>query len=116
MKLSKEEYKALEDIVGPEYITQEPVILDTYNQVWGNKFFFDEKHSIRPAAVLLPASTEEISAVVKACNKYGILFKAFSSGFEYLSVSLVHDKGILFDLRRMDRIIEIDAKNMRAVV
>ena len=26
MKLTKEEYKALEDIVGPEYITQEPVI------------------------------------------------------------------------------------------
>ena len=116
MKLSKEEYQALEDIVGPEYITQEPVILDTYNQVWGNKFFFDEKHSVRPAAVILPANTEEISAVVKVCNKYGILFKAFSSGFEYLSLSLVHEKGILFDLRRMNHILEIDARNMRAVV
>ncbi len=116
MKLSKEEYKALESIVGPEYINQEPVIMDTYNQVWGNKFFFDEKHSVRPAAVLLPASTAEVSAAVKVCNKYGILFKAFSSGFEYLSLSLVHSKGILFDLRRMNRIIEIDAKNMRAVV
>jgi glycolate oxidase len=116
MKLSKQEYQALEDIVGPEYITQEPVILDTYNQVWGNKFFFDEKHSVRPAAVLLPATTEEIAAVVKVCNQYGILFKAFSSGFEYLSLSLVHPKGILLDLRRMNRILEIDAKNMRAVV
>lgn len=116
MKLTKEEYQALEDIVGPEYITQEPVILDTYNQVWGSKFFFDEKHSIRPAAVLLPATTEEIAAVVKVCNKYGILFKAFSSGFEYLSLSLVHQKGILFDLRRMNRVLEIDARNMRAVV
>ena len=116
MKLTKEEYQALKDIVGSEYITQEPVILDTYNQVWGNKFFFDEKHSVRPAAVLLPANTGEVSAVVKVCNKYGILFKAFSSGFEYLSVSLMHEKGILFDLRRMNRIIEIDAKNMRAVI
>ena len=116
MKLSTEEYQALEAIVGAEYITQEPVIMDTYNQVWGNKFFFDEKHSVRPAAVLLPANTQEIAEVVKVCNKYGILFKAFSSGFEYLSLSLVHSKGILFDLRRMDRIIEIDAKNMRAVV
>ena len=105
MKLSKQEYQALEDIVGPEYITQEPVILDTYNQVWGNKFFFDEKHSVQPAAVLLPATTEEIAAVVKVCNQYGILFKAFSSGFEYLSLSLVHTKGILLDLRRMNRIL-----------
>ena len=116
MKLSKEEYQALEAVVGPEFITQEPVIMDTYNQVWGNKFFFDEKHSIRPAAVLLPENTEQISQAVKVCNKYGILFKAFSSGFEYLSVSLVHEKGILLDLRRMNRVIEIDAKNMRAVV
>ncbi|MGD1119482.1 MAG: FAD-binding oxidoreductase [Dehalococcoidales bacterium] len=116
MKLSSEEYQALEAIVGPEYINQEPVIMDTYNQVWGNKFFFDEKHSVRPAAVLLPANTEEIAAAVKVCNQYGILFKAFSSGFEYLSLSLVNSKGILFDLRRMNRIIEIDAKNMRAVV
>jgi glycolate oxidase len=116
MKLAEEEYQALESIVGSEYITQEPVILDTYNQVWGNKFFFDEKHSVRPAAVLLPANTGEISAAVKVCNKYGILFKAFSSGFEYLSLSLMHEKGILFDLRRMNRVLEIDDRNMRAVV
>jgi glycolate oxidase len=116
MKLVKEAYQSLEDIVGTENITQEPAILDTYNQVWGNKFFFDEKHSVRPAAVLLPATTEEISAVVKVCNKYGILFKPFSSGFEYLSVSLVHSKGILLDLKRMNHILEIDSKNMRAVV
>jgi glycolate oxidase len=116
MKLSKEEYQALEAVVGPEYITHEPVIMDTYNQVWGNKFFFDEKHSVRPAAVLLPARAEEISQAVRVCNQYGILFKAFSSGFEYLSLSLMNAKGILFDLRRMNRVIEIDAKNMRAVV
>jgi glycolate oxidase len=116
MKLSKEEYQALENIVGPEYISQEPVIMETYNQVWGNKFFFDEKHSVRPAAVLLPASTREIAETVKVCNQYGILFKAFSSGFEYLSLSLINSRGILFDLRRMNRVIEIDAKNMRAVV
>jgi glycolate oxidase len=116
MRLSSEEYKALEEIVGPEYISQEPVIMDTYNQVWGNMFFFDEKHSVRPAAVLLPDNTEQIARAVKVCNRYNLLFKAFSSGFEYLSLSLMNSKGILFDLRRMDRILEIDNKNMRAVV
>ena len=116
MKLDKEAYQALEDIVGPDYITQDPIIMDTYNQVWGNKFFFDDKHSTRPAAVLLPATTEEVQAIVKVCNKYHILFKPFSSGFEYLSLSLENEKGILLDMKRMDRILEIDTKNMRAVV
>jgi glycolate oxidase len=116
MKLAKEAYLAFEDIVGSEYITQEPVILDTYNQVIGNKFFFDEKHSPRPAAVLMPATTGEIQAAVKVCNRFGILFKAFSSGFLYMSLALLNERGILFDLRRMDKILEIDARNMRAVV
>jgi glycolate oxidase len=116
MKLPSEAYQAFVDIVGPDYVTQDEVLLDTYNQVWGNMFFFDEKHSVRPSAVVLPATTEEVAAIVKVCNQFGILFKAFSSGFEYLSVSLVHSKGILLDLKRMNRVIEIDHKNMRAVV
>ena len=93
MELAKEVYQALEDIVGPEYITQDPAIRDTYNQVWGNKLMFDEKWSIRPAAVLLPATTEEIQAIVKVCNKYHILFKSFSSGFEIVATSLESEKG-----------------------
>jgi len=116
MKLPKEEYQALEDIVGQEYISQDPVIMETYNQVWGNKLFFGEKHSICPAAVLLPANTSEIQAIVKACNRYGILFKPFSSGFEFVAIALEKEKGILLDLKRMNRILEIDAKNMHAVV
>ena len=116
MELAKDTYKALEDIVGPEYITQEPAIRDTYNQVWGNKLVFDEKWSIRPAAVLLPGSTEEVQAIVKVCNRYKILFKPFSSGFEIVATALESEKAIILDLRRMDRILEIDDKNMLAVV
>jgi glycolate oxidase len=116
MQLTKEVYRAFEDVVGPEYITQEPVILDSYNQVWGNKLMFGQKHCRRPSAVLLPSTTEEIQTIVKACNRYGVLFKAFSSGFEYLSLSLEREKGILLDLRRMNRILEINPENMYAVV
>jgi len=116
MKMNKDEYQALEDIVGPEYINQQPVIMETYNQVWGSAFFFDDKHSTRPAAVLLPADTRQISEAVKVCNKHGIMFKAFSSGFDCVALALESEKAIFFDLRRMNRILEIDPKNMRAVV
>jgi glycolate oxidase len=116
MDLTKEAYQALEDIVGPEFITQDPAIRDTYNQVWGNKLVFDTKFSNRPAAVVLPGNTKEVQAVVRACNRYKISFKPFSSGFEIMSTALVTENAITLDLKRMDKIVEIDTKNMHAVV
>ena len=80
MKLTKEEYRALEEIVGPEYITQEPVIMESYNQIWGNKLAFGDKRHNPPAAVLLPGTTEEVQKIVQYCNKTGILYKAL--GYE----------------------------------
>jgi glycolate oxidase len=116
MKLTNEEYKALEDIVGPEYITQEPVIMETYNQIWGNKLAFGDKRHNPPAAVLLPANTEEVQEIVRCCNKAGILFKPSARAFEYVATYLAKERGILLELKRMNKILEIDVKNMHAVV
>ena len=116
MALTDLEYQALEDVVGPENITREPAILDTYNQCWGHKAVFDQKFATRPAAAVLPGSTEELQALVKICNRYRISFKPFSSGFEIVAFALTNERAILLDLKRMDRIIEIDVKNMHAVV
>ncbi len=116
MRLTDEEYQALEEIVGPDYISDDPVIGECYNQVWGNKLVFGQKHTDPPSAVVCPASVEEIVAIVRLCNEHGILFKALSSGFEWVATVLAREKGILLDLRRMDRILEIDEKNMFAVV
>ena len=116
MKLTNEEYKALEDIVGPEYITRDPVIMESYNQIWGNKLAFGDKRHNPPAAVLLPANTKEVQAIVKYCNKAGILFKASARAFEYVATYLAKERGILLELKRMNKILEIDVKNMHAVV
>jgi glycolate oxidase len=116
MILTDEEYKALEDIVGPEYITQDPVIMESYSQIWGNKLAFGDKRHNPPAAVLLPANTEEVQAIVRYCNKAGILFKASARAFEYVATKLSSDRGILLELKRLNKILEIDVKNMHAVV
>ena len=102
--------------MGPENISRDPAIRDTYNQVWGNKLVFDTKFSNRPAAVVLPGNTKEVQAVVRICNRYKISFKPFSSGFEVVSTSLVSENSIILDLKRMNRIVEIDVENMHAVV
>jgi len=113
--LKPEVYQALEDIVGPDYISQEPAILDGYCFVWGNELLHDgDKFGSRPLAVVLPASTEEIQAIVRLCNRYRVKFKALSTGFS--SGAFGAEPALSIDLRRMNRILEIDEKNAYAVV
>jgi glycolate oxidase len=116
MKLTNDEYRALEEIVGPEYISQEPVIMESYCQVWGNKLAFGDKRHNPPAAVVLPANTAQVQAIVKYCNQTGILFKASARAFEYVATYMANERSIIIELRRMNRILEIDEKNMHAVV
>lgn len=115
-ELNPRAYAELEEIVGTPHISQAPAIRDTYNQIWGNKMVYGEKWSIRPAAVLLPAGTEEIERIIRVCNEYRIRFKALSSGFEVVATGLEREGSIILDLRRMDKILEIDPVNMRATV
>lgn len=115
MPFSREAYRALEDIVGPEHITDEPTVLDTYCFVWGNELIFGEKFSPRPPAVVLPKTVEEIQAIVRVCNRFGIRYRAHATGFE--TSAMTSDVPFLpIDMRRMDRIVEIDQKNRIGVV
>ena len=115
MALEKHIYEALEDIVGSENISQEPAILDTYTFFNWSEALLGTKFMARPEAVLLPGSVEEIRAIVKACNRYRIRFKAFSTGW-LSAAGLTGERGIILDLRRMNRILEINEKDMYAVV
>jgi glycolate oxidase len=99
MALSKEVYKEFEDIVGPENICDDPVIMPAY---FNTEF----------AAVILPANTGEVQAIVKLCNRHKVQFRPICTGW---SGSFPKDI-LLLDLRRMNRIIEINEKNMYAVV
>jgi FAD/FMN-containing dehydrogenase len=54
-------YKALEDILGPEFVSDDPVITETY----ANPVRHGVAVAPRFAAVTLPCSTEEVQAIVK---------------------------------------------------
>ena len=110
MALEKGIYKAFEDVVGPDNISDDPAILDSYSWRFGP---MPVNFIPRFAAVTLPKDTREVQAIVKICNKYGIMYQASSTGWgAYSSVG----EAIKMDLRRMNRIIEINEKNMYAVV
>ncbi|MDR9458649.1 MAG: FAD-binding oxidoreductase [Dehalococcoidia bacterium] len=115
MALRKNVYRILEDIVGQQNISDEPVILDTYAFQWLAETISGTKFCSRPEAVLLPCNVEEVQAIIKACNRYGIRYKAFSTGWGPWNT--VGGEGVIqLDLRRMNSIVEIDEKNMYAVV
>jgi glycolate oxidase len=113
--LKPEVYQALEDIVGPKYLSQEPANLETYCFACFTDLVVPGKFGIRPLAVILPGSTKEVQAVVKACNRYRVVFKAHSTGFG--PGGTIGAKPFLnIDLRRMNRILDINVKNKYAVV
>jgi glycolate oxidase len=99
MALSKEVYREFEDVVGEENICDDPAIMPSY-------------FSTEFAAVILPKDTAEVQAIVKLCNKHKLKFRPICTGW---TGGFPKDI-ILLDLRRMNHIIEINEKNMYAVV
>jgi glycolate oxidase len=116
MALSRDIYRELEDIVGPENISEDLAVLEGYafTGAYG-LMHVDKRYYLRPEAVLLPGSTEEVQAIVKLCNRRGIMSKASSTHMG--AHNTAGSEGVVsLDLRRMNRILEIDVKNMYIVV
>ena len=99
MALSKDVYSAFEDVVGAEYICNDPAIMPSYH---GTEF----------AAVILPKNTLEVQSIVKLCNKHKVQFRPVCTGW----TGMFQEGTLYMDMRRMNRIIEINEKNMYAVV
>ncbi len=108
----------MENIVGPDNFSEDPSIISSYTllpfatRMAGSKDLFD---MVKLSAVVMPGSTEEVQAIVKVCNRYKITLKASSTLMHAWSGSL-REGSIHIDMRRMNRIIKLDDKNMYAVV
>ena len=112
--ISDEAYRDLGEAIGPENVSREPAVLDGY--AWQRMMNDDPAIWIkRPVAVVLPASTEEVQVVVRICNKHGLRFKAHATGWGVFG-GPTYDNVVQVDLRRMNRILDIDERNMYAVV
>jgi glycolate oxidase len=112
--ISEDALRELEKALGPENVSTEPAVLDGYS--WQPLMNTDPDIWVpRPAAAVLPSSTQEVQAVIKVCNKHSLRYKALSIGWGSFAGPGYEDV-IQVDLRRMDRIVEIDEKNMYAVV
>ena len=69
-----------------------------------------------PSAVVLPASAEEVSEVVRIARRHDLPIVARGAGTGLSGGAVAEHGGLLMPLTRMTRILEIDVENRIAVV
>jgi glycolate oxidase len=69
-----------------------------------------------PSAVIMPSNSQQVSEIVKLCNHHGVPFTARGAGTGLSGGCLPEHDSALLVFSKMNRILEVDAANMRAVV
>jgi glycolate oxidase len=74
------------------------------------------RYRVTPRAVVLPGSTEEVQAVLRACHEHEVPWVARGSGTGLSGGALPVEDGIVISVNRMNRVLEVDLPNQRLVV
>ena len=111
---SKSEHDALVDqlqhIVGVEHCLSDPAELFVY----GTDALTLDPGS--PAVVVLPGSTEEVSAVIKACRAANRKFVPRGAGTGLSGGAQPSDGAVIISCMRMNSILNVDEYNRQAVI
>ncbi|MFR7417052.1 FAD-binding oxidoreductase [uncultured Megasphaera sp.] len=102
----------LRDIVGDKYVTADQEKLEIYKtDEEGNPIYFSY-----PEAVVFPATTEEVAAIVKLANTHLIPITPRSAGTGLSCGAIPVHHGIVVELERMNQIIEMNADDLYCIV
>lgn len=106
--------KELRAVVGAEWIFADPESTLPYVK----SFTPDPRHEHVPSGAVAPASVEEVQAILKIANKYKLPLWTVSTGknMGYGCATPASSGQMILDLKRMNRIIEIDAELGTALV
>ncbi len=115
MALSSEARADLVAAVGEEYVATDPSILmsHAWNNILGSDIGANKLSIHPPSAIVMPDGVEEVQRIVQACNRHGLRFRAFSTGWMTPPSS---PNSVYIDLARMNRIIKFDVENQMAVI
>ena len=100
---------AVEAIVGSAFVRQDDESRETYGT--------DALKQGHPAdLVVLPASTAEVSAIARLCNRDRVPLTPRGGGTGYTGGAVPSAGGVVLSMERLDQILEIDEPNLLAVV
>jgi glycolate oxidase len=113
MNFNKINFEIIEEL--KTILPEERLLLQTESL---EKYSHDETEdlSFYPEAVALPISTEEVSALVRLCNKHLIPITPRGAGTGLSGGSLAIHGGLSISMERMNRLIKIDERNLQAHV
>ncbi len=94
-------------VVGAENFSDDPVQLQAYTTD------FSYYPAGGPNYVAKPATSEQVADVVKICNELNIPIVPCSSKVHFYGATIPKEGGLVLDMSRMDKILEIDPDNRR---
>ena len=106
-----EKFRAL---LGEENVLVEPEQLLPYNKIMMSA----ENAAHAPSAALTATTVQQIQGIVRICNEHEIPIYPISTGrnFGYGSAAPVQRGQVILDLKKMNRILEVDAEMCYALV
>ena len=95
------------EIVGPKNFSDDPAVLETYSKD------FSLVPAGMPNYVVKPVSAEEVQRVIRLANENMVPVVPVSSGAHFQGAAIPKQGGIILDLSRMNRVLEVDKLNRR---
>ena len=68
------------------------------------------------ALIVLPASSSDVSAIMKICSRRRVPVTAYAGGTSFSGALTATRRGVCIDFRRMDQILAVHAEDMDVVV
>lgn len=97
-------------IVEPDSVSDDPDVLERYSKDYS---FVQPR---RPSYLTYPQNTDQIQGIVKLANKHMIPITPRSSGVSFYGAGIPSQAGIIIDLSRMNKILEIDERDRQIKV
>src|SRR5438105_6769548 len=99
----------LRDVVGERYAFADPYEMRLYQ-------YDASPETALPDIVVLPGTSEEVARIVKICGEAKVPVTPRSAASSLAGGTVPVQGGVVITFARMDRILEIDTENLRAVV
>lgn len=105
----------LEEVVGADHLSTDEAdrLVYSCDWFWATQMWMDRGQVLTPPDYIVhPGSVEEISAVLEIANKYRIPVIPWGGGSGTQGGAAAVYGGIILDLKRLDRLIEINEASM----